>query len=436
MAFKAFDICIPFLTSGQMLELQNEELARHWLSLKPNISAAICFDESDHLTCVVYLDDAHTRGTDLKLPRETRATVNLGPKVTKDRLLQGCMRMRQLVKGQSVVFFAPGEVDRRIRGLIPRGQDSWVQRESRTLEEMYEPVSKTQVAGLSPEISSIPSLRELLERLGVSQLIDVRMAEEQEREVNHEVELERHVQPPPRVYTIPLFFQTGIDKPLDSTAEWSPSPLATTDFAITTMDSSITDLSDYLRPVLSSGTGRDSIAVVISPHEANELLPVIRKSRKVRLHVYTPRVTASMRSFSDLAFYTIPESSAGGWTAPAHLRIELDLFAGQLYFDSREQYQLVCVLFWLHMTHPGAKHVEVDGFVPPAYRMGESSPFSVSVIPMFKELTGLRRKGMGFGGTDLGRVLDGRLLSSEFESWVKKECGPEVSQIQVDSVLS
>ena len=94
-----------------MLELQNEDLARHWLSLKPHISAAIFFDESDHLTvltqdgtieplisspfnrqldkCIVYLDDAHTRGTDLKLPRGTRAAVTLGPKVTKDRLLQG-----------------------------------------------------------------------------------------------------------------------------------------------------------------------------------------------------------------------------------------------------------------------------------------------------------------------------------------------------------
>jgi len=96
---------------AQMLELQNEDLARHWLSLKPHISAAIFFDESDHLTvltqdgtieplisspfnrqldkCIVYLDDAHTRGTDLKLPRGTRAAVTLGPKVTKDRLLQG-----------------------------------------------------------------------------------------------------------------------------------------------------------------------------------------------------------------------------------------------------------------------------------------------------------------------------------------------------------
>ena len=39
--------------------------------------------------CVVYLDDAHARGTHLKLPRGMRAAVTLSPKVTKDRLVQG-----------------------------------------------------------------------------------------------------------------------------------------------------------------------------------------------------------------------------------------------------------------------------------------------------------------------------------------------------------
>ena len=94
-----------------MLELKNDELARRWLSLRPDVSAAVFFDDLDHLTvltqdgmiepfisspfnrqlekCVVYLDDTHTRGTDLKLPQETRAAVTLGPKVTKDRLVQG-----------------------------------------------------------------------------------------------------------------------------------------------------------------------------------------------------------------------------------------------------------------------------------------------------------------------------------------------------------
>jgi hypothetical protein len=101
---------------AQMLELQNRELAAHWLSLQPTgVSAAIFFNDRDELTvlaedgsvelldsspfkqqmdkCVVYLDDAHTRGTDLKLPMGTRAAVTLGPKVTKDRLVQGICQL-------------------------------------------------------------------------------------------------------------------------------------------------------------------------------------------------------------------------------------------------------------------------------------------------------------------------------------------------------
>ncbi len=110
---------------AQMLELQNEELARHWLSLRPDVSAAIFFNDSDHLTvvtrdgtiepfisspfnrqlerCVVYLDDAHTRGTDLKFPRGIRAAVTLGPKVTKDRLVQGKYTMSTIRREKKLI---------------------------------------------------------------------------------------------------------------------------------------------------------------------------------------------------------------------------------------------------------------------------------------------------------------------------------------------
>lgn len=96
---------------AQMLEFDNRSLVQNWLVLRSDVSAAVFFSESDALTvltrdgreepfqssafkdqlddCIVYLDDAHTRGTDLKLPRDARAAVTLGPKMTKDRLLQG-----------------------------------------------------------------------------------------------------------------------------------------------------------------------------------------------------------------------------------------------------------------------------------------------------------------------------------------------------------
>jgi hypothetical protein len=408
------------------------------------------------------------------------------------------MRMRQLGKGQSVAFFAPGEVGRRIRDLIPTGPDpehgihvvdilrwamhetceditrhlphwaqqgldhgrrfsaynkyrstdtddltilknAWLQPESRNLEEMYDPVSKARDSGLYQEIKDVPSLHKRLERLGVTQLTDVRMAEEQEREVNHEVERERQVERPPKVepathsihddirtfvrtgkipsrstHIIPLLAPTGIDTALDSTPDWSPSPRTTVDFATTTRYRSQELLTDYLRPVnwvLSSGYGKDSVEIVISPYEANELLPDIRRNGNVRLHIYAPKVTASMRSFSCLTFHTIPESPEIVWTSPAHTRIALNLFSGQLYFDSKEEYETVCGLFALSMAHPDAKEIEVDGFVKPQYRTGASSPLSVSVITTFKKLTGLRRKGMGYDKTHLGRVLDARPLS-------------------------
>jgi hypothetical protein len=403
--------------------------------------------------------------------------------------------MRQLGKGHSVMFFAPGDVDRQIRRLIPGGTSSgghirvldvlrwtmhetcvairhylphwaqqgldhhkrfvayrehnstgdlevlrnaWLQSESRTLEEMYPIVPGT---GMSPEMDSLPLISERIAQLGVTKPVDVRMAEEQEREVDHEIELERHVERPPKVHparhvickNIRKFVNTGklclsskgifpllapidVANALDSTTEWSPSPLATADFTTTILNSNRTSLTDYLRPVnwiLSSRLGKNSTVVVISPYEANALLPIIRKSKQVRLHLYSPRVTSSMRSFSGLTFHSIPDSPAEPWLAPAHARTGMNLFAGQLYFDSREDYERVCVLLALSMAHPGAEYSELDGFVPAAYRTGRSSPFTESKISVLKTLIGLRRKGMGYRRTHLGQVLNGNPLSEE-----------------------
>ena len=98
---------------AQVLELQNKEVASLWLEVDPRqeIEAAVFVDSKDDLQvlrrdgvvellvsspyieqlgrCVVYLDEAHTRGTDLKLPPGSRAVVTLGPRLCKDKLMQG-----------------------------------------------------------------------------------------------------------------------------------------------------------------------------------------------------------------------------------------------------------------------------------------------------------------------------------------------------------
>jgi hypothetical protein len=96
---------------AQVLELQNQEVAELWLDVRPEIEAAVFVNSKDDLQvlrrdgtvellvsspyleqlgrCVVYLDEAHTRGTDLKLPPGSRAVVTLGPRLCKDKLMQG-----------------------------------------------------------------------------------------------------------------------------------------------------------------------------------------------------------------------------------------------------------------------------------------------------------------------------------------------------------
>lgn len=99
---------------AQVLELTNAEAANEWLRLTSNSDmpqAVIFCDDTDGLSvmdrkgrieslqtspftkqldvCYVFLDEAHTRGTDLKLPEHYRAAVTLGANLTNDRLVQG-----------------------------------------------------------------------------------------------------------------------------------------------------------------------------------------------------------------------------------------------------------------------------------------------------------------------------------------------------------
>ncbi|KAG1750476.1 uncharacterized protein EDB91DRAFT_1107654 [Suillus paluster] len=259
---------------AQVLDLRNDKVAEMWLEINLDAQAAIYFNKHDELVvrtrdkviepfsascfaqqldqCVLYLDDEHTRGTDVKLPRGFRAAVTLGPKVTKDRLVQGCMRMRKLGHGHSVMFFAPPEVDRSIRDVnnkddaedihvsdilvwamtetcsdiqrrasqwLQHGVDytsrhnawssflsnhippvelarSWLQPEAKRLETLYAS------AQMDKSVSQTSLDEELLERcdsLGLSVLPNNRLDEEQEREVVQEIERESEVERPPQV---------------------------------------------------------------------------------------------------------------------------------------------------------------------------------------------------------------------------------------------
>ncbi|KAK0705703.1 hypothetical protein B0H67DRAFT_497801 [Lasiosphaeris hirsuta] len=133
---------------AQIVELENDEAAWFWLGLvlDDDIRAATFFNAAEDLcvverdgttelfltssyatntaACIVFLDQAHTRGTDLRLPNHYRAAVALGPGLTKDKLAQACMRMRQLGKGQAVVFLVSAEIRRSITRLCDISESS------------------------------------------------------------------------------------------------------------------------------------------------------------------------------------------------------------------------------------------------------------------------------------------------------------------------
>jgi len=53
-----------------------------------------------YLSCISWSGPHQTRGIDLNLPDGFRAAVTLGPGITKDTLVQACMRMRKLGRGR------------------------------------------------------------------------------------------------------------------------------------------------------------------------------------------------------------------------------------------------------------------------------------------------------------------------------------------------
>ncbi|PHH88721.1 hypothetical protein CDD83_7169 [Cordyceps sp. RAO-2017] len=130
-----------------ILEMDNKTLVEHWLRIDSDAAGGVYFAEDNRAWflyqggkqivpllatpfaenlegCLVYLDEAHTRGTDLKLPRDARGALTLALGQTKDHTVQAAMRLRQLATTQSILFCAPSEVYRSILDVSSKEQGS------------------------------------------------------------------------------------------------------------------------------------------------------------------------------------------------------------------------------------------------------------------------------------------------------------------------
>lgn len=111
---KEVKIRILIDAGAQILEMDNHTLVRTWLEVDTEAKAALFFtDENQPLImyrnnktiplvaspfaddlkeCLVYLDEAHTRGTDLRLGPEAKGALTLGLGQSKDQTVQGMLR--------------------------------------------------------------------------------------------------------------------------------------------------------------------------------------------------------------------------------------------------------------------------------------------------------------------------------------------------------
>ncbi|KAL9051900.1 MAG: hypothetical protein Q9162_005738 [Coniocarpon cinnabarinum] len=519
-----------FIDAGaQILESDNLTLVQEWLKIDYQRPAAVYFDRNDKAmlvhrnghyipllgspyqddleNCLVYLDEAHTRGTDLKLPAGAAAALTLGPGQTKDHTVQAAMRLRQLGTTQSVVFYAPPEVHQSILDVNCRPSDyspdssdvvRWVceqtcraneqlkplyfsqganfcnrsqaardqpdmltnkkqcqsfvrkiqQQENHSLSQLYMPISTSKTASktlpkyTSPDLieyaKELDLVRQSFEDTGEAVQAIALQEVEQEREVAVEAETVRAIDKPPHRKALP---HPNLDDALrqfceDGRARWKLFTIlpaltylrstsvgkehavydsaqntrlyVTRDFTRTVeLPAGVVD-DAYARPVnWILWSMIDQIAIVVSPHEAEKLVPILRKAKDPQTHLltYSAPVTRKMLCFDDLNYYAIPPLP-DGWKAPQWLRREIGIFAGKLYFKF-EDYTDLCRYLNVKpkIAGSGAQIDEMNQSKTPSAHLRTERP-----LHFLQQWISMRRRGQDFSHTPMGFVVQSKEL--------------------------
>lgn len=333
--------------------------------------------------------------------------------------------------------------------------DKFLEPEAQSLDDRYRP---KQSMGLVNQMqqSSIVRMKEIEDRCSQFENLQFNasaLEEEQERELSPEIEQERQVERPARAQPanhqlhpdVTQFISSG--KVRSKSIAYMPAfqalkdTTAAADFNISQLDGDAHLLvsADFARTIAktnSTGYKSDSYQravqwvlankhkatespylMIISPYEAERLLPNIQISKKVVLHLYKPRCNVGYRTFDRLDFYSIP-TGATTHHIPRSLLLQLDIFAGQLYLNSHEDYLEVCALLGLAADVPkDGEIVAADGFI--IKDMDGVKPGTSPVKFLQALMSKIRRNGQGIGKTDMGNILEGKLLErSHFEGRV------------------
>ncbi|XP_031629745.1 uncharacterized protein LOC116344981 [Contarinia nasturtii] len=512
------DIPVLLDAGAMMLELNNQEVATEWLKMvaEDEYDAALYFDTNDLLMtidrngiitefdnsvyrdklnkCIVYLDDVHTRGTDLKFPIVWRAAVTLSGDITRDKTVQACMRMRLLGRGHTISFWASNEADVRIKEIcniqnhtpttndviqfichnskkfeedntyhwaaaaynyakkiaahennensiavegevspLIRLYNQCVDNEYVTLKEMYggkEDKLLTQLTNgrfeklkqtLTENQQNTQSLESIAAKVEYklsqqaahlkrfSQALD----EEQEKELEHELEEQRHVQRPSAAKPMkPIFEEDLLQKlilygashacfgeltakghiqclpmvfydtqfyaayaPHDNRA-WASHMYATRDFK-QVVEKGVGD--EFLRPVLWVAKIKrridNDIILLLSSFEVENLLKDFKRSKKACLFMYQAKLSQFQETLID------DEHLVVGSMEPKEMlsideKAQLAVFSGSLYFNTEEEQSAYCGFLGLIPRQRSVEHqmafnnnqIQPDGFVEHIYR--------------------------------------------------------------------
>ncbi|KAK7960428.1 hypothetical protein PG988_011642 [Apiospora saccharicola] len=413
---------------------------------------------------LVYLDEVHTRGTDLKFPPNAQAALTCGLSQTKDHTVQAAMRLRQLGTTQLVTFYAPPEVDRSIRHVCKKKDHEYIyspdvlqwlmtntcdgiealqplyyaqgtdycrrkqaeleyphfvdddderseyvaaikQNERQTLQQLYGPQKKgksSNPATIRVGLSLAPYTRELETRRKGFQDTGAAVHASALQEVEQQRETE---------YEIELVRQVVVESYSDQ----------------------------FMRPVqwILYSPSPES-AVLVTPEEAEDLIPMLRDAATpTYLLTYAAPVTRRMVCFNSLKFFSIPPLPES-WSAPPDLVVELGLFAGRLYFDWNE-YTAVCKVLGIDETMTTKEEFQYtsteDDTTSPAE---ESSTDAASSIPaldgptdtknvanlgptgftskpftFIREWLSVRRRGQDIAHSPMGFIANGKPLHAD-----------------------
>ncbi|KAK2770590.1 hypothetical protein CKAH01_14643 [Colletotrichum kahawae] len=328
--------------------------------------------------------------------------------------------------------------------------EKFLEEEAQTLDSRYRPAQQAseELIHSSDNARVDPTTKRLLS-FGGTDSDSSTFREEQERELSPEIEQEREIQRPPPVsprqhsihQDIRSLISDGILDP--ASKAWMPAfislgttsasshykvenfpqrILVTEDFTqtiIPKLPSCQEYVSDFFQRsvqwILTRALegGVIDVAMIISPYEAQELLPELKRSKFVSLHLYAPRPNLGFTPLDTLDLYTVPRRELT-WSLPRSSITELNLFSGQLYFKSAEEYVSACEFLGLAPGFGDTDTPDSTALVDGQIDLQDSNMCDAGLINFVRTLMmKIRRDCDSIDKTHVGRVLDSTSLGPD-----------------------